>query len=70
MEEAAVNSQQVDKPLSLRRRLEIFRVLVEAQDGGMGVTQSLKTVAERYGLSESQVRRIIVEGLEGKWPPL
>jgi hypothetical protein len=52
------------------RRREIFRALVEAQDQAMPVAQSRKAVAERFGLSEGEVRRIEGEGLEHEWPPL
>ncbi len=59
-----------DKTLSLFERMEVFQALVEAQDRNMTVTQSRKTVAERFGISEEQVRRIEREGLDGNWPPL
>lgn len=52
------------------RRKEIFHALVDAQDQDMGVAQSRKLVAERFGLSESQVRQIEQEGLDQEWPPL
>ena len=59
-----------DKPLSLDERKAVFLALVEAQDAAMTVAQSRKTVAERFGLGEGQVRRIEREGLDGGWPPL
>ncbi len=52
------------------RRKEIFMALVEAQDLGEGVAHSRKVVAERFGLSESQVKMIEEEGLDHEWPPL
>jgi hypothetical protein len=52
------------------RRKEIFLALVEAQDREEGVAQSRRSVAERFGVSESQVREIEREGLDGQWPPL
>ena len=52
------------------RRKEIFRALVEAQDQEMTVPQSRKFIADRYGVSEAEVRKIEREGLEGLWPPL
>jgi NADH:ubiquinone oxidoreductase subunit E len=52
------------------RRKEIFHALVDAQDQEMSVAQSRKLVAERFGLSESQVRQIEQEGLDREWPPL
>jgi hypothetical protein len=51
-------------------RKEIFRALVEAQDQEMNVPQSRKYVAERFNISEDEVRKIEREGLEGLWPPL
>ena len=36
----------------------------------MTVPQSRKAVAERFGVTEQQVRRIEQEGLHGSWPPL
>jgi hypothetical protein len=52
------------------RRKEIFRALVEAQDGAMTVTQSREAVARRFGLTELEVRQIEREGLDRQWPPL
>ncbi len=59
-----------DKTLSLAERMEVFQALVEAQDRNMTAAQSRKKIAERFGISEEQVRRIEREGLEGDWPPL
>ena len=53
------------------RRMEIFLALVEVQDaGGVSVVQSRRVVAERFGVSEHQVRKIETEGLDRQWPPL
>ena len=52
------------------RRKEIFHALVDAQDQEMGVPQSRKFIAERFGVSESQIRQIEQEGLDHEWPPL
>ncbi|HEV3257916.1 MAG TPA: hypothetical protein VG013_13605 [Gemmataceae bacterium] len=53
------------------RRKEIFQALVDVQDAGeVSVPQSRKVIAERFGLTESQVRKIEHEGLEHQWPPL
>jgi hypothetical protein len=52
------------------RRKEIFQAVVEAQDGGASVPRSRKVVAERFGVSEQEVRRIEQEGLDHGWPPL
>jgi len=62
--------READKPLSLEQRMEVFLALVEAQDSQMAVPQSRKATAERFGLSEQQVRQIEREGLDGGWPPL
>jgi DNA-directed RNA polymerase specialized sigma subunit len=56
--------------LSEETRKEIFLALVEVQDQGTGVAQSRKEIAERFGVSETQVRQIEAEGINGQWPPL
>jgi hypothetical protein len=58
------------EPLSEARRKEIFLALVEAQDQAMSVPQSRALVAERFGITEAQVRQIEIEGVDGEWPPL
>jgi DNA-directed RNA polymerase sigma subunit (sigma70/sigma32) len=62
--------QQVTKALSLEQRKQVFLALVEAQDSRMTVPESRKAVAERFGLTDKQVRQIEQEGLDGEWPPL
>jgi len=52
------------------RRKEIFLSLVDAQDHEVGVAESRRMVAARFGLTEAQVRRIEREGLDHNWPPL
>jgi hypothetical protein len=52
------------------RRMEAFRALVEAQDGDMSVARSRTLIAELFGLTEHQVRRIEQEGMDAQWPPL
>jgi DNA-directed RNA polymerase sigma subunit (sigma70/sigma32) len=59
-----------EEPLSEDRRKEIFLALVDAQDHEMGVAQSRHVIAERFGVSEQQVRQIEREGLDQQWPPL
>ena len=59
-----------DKPLPEPRRKEIFLALVEAQDHGMSPAESREAVAERFGVSQGQVRQIEREGLDNEWPPL
>jgi hypothetical protein len=61
-----VMAQQLPEP----RRKEIFLALVDAQDQEMPVEVSRKVVAERFGVSEEQVRQIEREGLDNDWPPL
>ena len=51
-------------------RKEIFHALVDAQDQEMSVPQSRRWIAERFGVSEDQVRQIESEGLDAQWPPL
>jgi hypothetical protein len=55
------------KPLSAPQRKEIFLALVDAQDHDMPVTQSRKAIAERFGVTEPQVRVIEREGLDRNW---
>ena len=57
-------------PSTQDRRMEIFLAVVEAQDGGMGVAPSRAAVAERFGVSQDEVRDIEKEGLARGWPPL
>jgi len=56
--------------LSEERRKQIFLELVAAQDQDLGVAPSRRLVAERFGISEEQVRQIEREGLDRQWPPL
>jgi hypothetical protein len=63
-------TQHEGRTLSLEERMQVFLALVEAQDGQMAVAQSRKAVAERFGVTEQQVRRIEREGLDENWPPL
>ena len=58
------------QPLPEARRKEIFLALVDAQDEEMPVDLSRRVVAERFGVSEGQVRQIEREGLDNDWPPL
>jgi hypothetical protein len=52
------------------KRKEIFLALVEAQDGGASVAESKQVIAQRFGLSDQEVRAIEREGLDNGWPPL
>jgi hypothetical protein len=62
--------QNANKSLSVEQRMQVFAALVEAQDSKMSVPASRKAMAERFGLTERQVRTIEQEGLDGEWPPL
>ena len=42
--------------------MEVFRALVEAQDGELSVAQSRQMVSRRFDLSEKEVRTIEREG--------
>jgi len=59
-----------NEQLSEDRRKEIFLAVVDAQDHEMDVAQSRTLVAQRFGVTESQVRQIEQEGIELQWPPL
>lgn len=63
-------SKNVNNNQSIEQRMQVFAALVEAQDSKMSVPASRKAVAERFGLTEQQVRKIEQEGLDGEWPPL
>jgi hypothetical protein len=64
-----------DTPPEAQRK-EIFLALVEAQDqdqvrgGADRVVHSRKVIADRFGVSETQVKQIEEEGLDREWPPL
>jgi hypothetical protein len=54
------------QPLSEDRRREIFLAQVETQDGGGAVAESRKLVAQRFGVTERQVREIERDGLKSE----
>jgi len=56
--------------LSDDRRREIFAALVAAQDEGEPVSHSRTLVANRFEVSDEEVRVIEREGLDNSWPPL
>ena len=58
------------EPIAQERRKEVFRAVVEAQDGGAAVAASRAEVARRFGITEAQVRAIEQEGMANQWPPL
>jgi hypothetical protein len=69
-EKTTMPQHDADEALPEPRKRDIFRALVEAQDGAMTVAQSRAAVCERFGVSEAQLRQIEREGLDGEWPPL
>ena len=62
--------QEANKLRSVEERKAVFLALVEAQDAGTGVVQSRKEVAEQFGISDREVRRIEEECIDAEWPPL
>ena len=56
--------------IPLEQRQLIFKALVEAQDGGMGVAASRTQVARQFSITEDQVKAIEREGSDEQWPPL
>jgi hypothetical protein len=62
--------KEADRPLPRAERKAIFLALVQAQDAGASVAQSLKEVAQRFGITEQHLKRIEQEGIDGQWPPL
>jgi hypothetical protein len=43
---------------------------MDAQDQKIAVDESRKLMVERFGITESKVRQIELEGMENQWPPL
>jgi hypothetical protein len=56
-----------EEHLPEERRKAICVALVDAQDHEVPVAESRKLVAERFGVSEGQVRQIEREGLDRDW---
>ncbi len=65
-----MSDQQPNDALSEPRRREIFLALVDAQDHEMSVAKSRQAIAERFGVTENQIRQIEREGIDNGWPPL
>jgi len=65
-----MSSHRLEEAPTEALRKEIFLALVEAQDQEVGVARSRRLIAERFGLSEAQVREIEEEGLDHERPPL
>src|SRR5437868_723017 len=68
--EDCMTEDRTAEDLTEDRRKEIFLALVEAQDKAMSVAQSRQLIAERFGVSDAQVKDIEREGLDNQWPPL
>jgi hypothetical protein len=58
------------KTLTVKQRQRIFHALVEAQDSGVSVAESKKTIAAEFHLSREQLDLIEKEGNDKDWPPL
>jgi hypothetical protein len=49
---------------------EVFKALVEAQDGGMSVPASKAAVARQFNLTDQEISLVERQGLDFQWPPL
>jgi hypothetical protein len=67
-DENGLMETQNPPPLDIRQ--EVFRQLVERQDGGTPVLQSRNDIAVQFSLSPDQVQLIEREGSKNNWPPL
>jgi hypothetical protein len=65
-----MSQEEAGDGLNEAKRKEIFLALVEAQDQEMSVSQSRQLIAERFGVTDAQIRDIEREGLDNQWPPL
>jgi hypothetical protein len=63
-------AKKADKLTTLERRMEIFQAVVEAQDQDLTAVEARQRVAKQFGVSETHVKQIEEEGLQGEWPPL
>jgi hypothetical protein len=57
-------------PLPEYDRRRVFKALVDAQDRKVPVDRSRALIAARFGIHESQIPAIELEGIDGNWPPL
>jgi hypothetical protein len=69
-EDISMTRENNKEPLSEFRRKKIFLALVNAQDQKLDVAQSRKLVAERFSVTESEIRDIERDGVDNQWPPL
>ena len=65
-----MSEHEAELPLTEPQRKEIFLALVDAQDHDLPVAESRRLIAQRFTISEQQVRQIEREGLDNHWPPL
>lgn len=65
-----MSQQHSEFDLPVEQRQSIFLALVEAQDSGLNVKDSLVEVAQKFSLTVEQVKGIEREGLANQWPPL
>jgi len=65
-----MSQEQSTDAMSIDSRQNIFRALVEAQDGGQSVAASRGEIARQFSISENVVKDIEREGLANQWPPL
>ncbi len=49
---------------------ELFRQLIELEDAGTGHRSAVTQVAEKFGVTERQVNKIVDLGSDECWPPL
>jgi hypothetical protein len=52
------------------KRQEVFRALIELQDGGCSTEQSRSKVSSQFSISVSEIREVEREGIAKQWPPL
>lgn len=62
--------EQMSAELSEEQKKAVFLELVEAQDSGVPVPQSRKQIAEKFSVSEDDVKVIEKAGIAEGWPPL
>jgi hypothetical protein len=60
----------MNEELKEEQRKEVFRALVELQDGGCAADQSRTSVAAQFSIMVQDVRTVEREGLAKQWPPL
>jgi membrane carboxypeptidase/penicillin-binding protein len=70
--EKAMTQRKTEEALPETRRKEIFSALVDYQEqmAELNVAQSRKVIAEKFGISDSQLKKIEREGIDEQWPPL